>query len=84
MAESTQTPEDNPWLSQLNDHKVQTKHNSVSDFYRQIRQIEKRAKEDPLPPAEPQRSTFAQIFLQENLAVTVGLEEFEPEFAAAV
>ena len=30
------------------------------------------------------RSTFAQIYLQENLFVTIRLEEFEPEFAAAV
>jgi len=30
------------------------------------------------------RSTFAQIYLQDSIFVPIGLEEFEPEFAAAV
>jgi len=62
---------------------VRNRVSSVTDFYKQVREARKIEQQKVVVP-EPVVATFAQIYLQDVIQVQVDLEDFEPEFDAAV
>lgn len=76
-------PAQNPWLTDLQDHKISNKFNSVSDFYKQVRVLQKQKQLDAPMPEVPM-NTFAQLHLQDSLPLHIELEDFEPEFNTAL